>query len=212
MISLVFDESAFHLEEKRLCLDFANTMDWHASDHPQEMLPTYADLAGWGKEVGLVPEPALQEMLAEAARRPEPAREALRQAIELREAIYQLFLSHLSGKPAPAEDIGVLNRALAKHAPQQRILPIQDGFAWEWSGSARALDWILGPVAQSAANLLTSSDLSRVGMCADENGCGWLFYDTSRNHSRRWCDMQGCGNRAKARVHYARKKTGGKVE
>jgi predicted RNA-binding Zn ribbon-like protein len=36
--------------------------------------------------------------------------------------------------------------------------------------------------------------------------CGWLFVDTSRNHSRRWCDMEDCGNRAKARRHYLRRK------
>ncbi|HEV2391667.1 MAG TPA: CGNR zinc finger domain-containing protein [Verrucomicrobiae bacterium] len=34
--------------------------------------------------------------------------------------------------------------------------------------------------------------------------CGWLFVDSSKNHSRRWCDMRDCGNRAKARRHRAK--------
>jgi len=42
-----------------------------------------------------------------------------------------------------------------------------------------------------------------VGVCPGE-GCGWLFFDTSKNRSRRWCAMEDCGNRAKARRHYRR--------
>jgi predicted RNA-binding Zn ribbon-like protein len=53
------------------------------------------------------------------------------------------------------------------------------------------------------ADLLTSGDLDRVGQCADDR-CGWLFLDVSRNGSRRWCSMEACGNRAKARRHYRR--------
>ena len=34
--------------------------------------------------------------------------------------------------------------------------------------------------------------------------CVLYFYDTSRNGTRRWCSMQGCGGRAKASRHYAR--------
>jgi predicted RNA-binding Zn ribbon-like protein len=60
---------------------------------------------------------------------------------------------------------------------------------------------MLWPVVRDAADLLTSKELNRVGRCADER-CGWLFVDTSRNRSRRWCSMESCGNRAKARRHY----------
>ncbi len=206
MDAIIFDESLFQTEEKHLCLDFANTVDWHISDHPQEMLSSYLDLAGWGKKVGLLSSTAYQELLEEAGRRPELAREALRQGIELREAIFRLFVSHLAGKPAREKDLETLNQALARHAHRLRLRPENAGFAWEWSGSAPELDWLLGPIAHSAARLLASPELARVGICADETGCGWLFFDASRNHSRRWCDMQGCGNRAKARQHYWKKK------
>ncbi len=60
----------------------------------------------------------------------------------------------------------------------------------------------LGP---GELSLLTSPSLARVRHCASAS-CGWLFVDVSRNHSRRWCDMEDCGNRAKARRHYARLK------
>ncbi|MCX6026505.1 MAG: CGNR zinc finger domain-containing protein [Chloroflexi bacterium] len=64
--------------------------------------------------------------------------------------------------------------------------------------------FVLWPVMRSAAELLTSDLASRVGQCQDDRGCGWLFIDTSRNHTRRWCAMGDCGNRAKARRHYLR--------
>ncbi len=71
-------------------------------------------------------------------------------------------------------------------------------------GSNSALDTVLWSVARSSAELLISEDLMRVKECPENDGCGWLFVDTSRNHKRRWCDMEGCGNRAKARRHYER--------
>ena len=73
-------------------------------------------------------------------------------------------------------------------------------------GDEISLDKMIWAVARSAADLLTSADLKRVGVCAGE-GCGWLFFDTSKNNSRRWCAMEDCGNRAKARRHYQRSQT-----
>jgi len=74
------------------------------------------------------------------------------------------------------------------------------GFSGSWP-AADYLDRPLWPVARAAADLLQSEQLERVGECADDRGCGYLFLDTSRNHSRRWCSMESCGNRAKARSH-----------
>ena len=54
-----------------------------------------------------------------------------------------------------------------------------------------------------AAELLVSGRAERVGSCSDPD-CAWVFLDTSRNRSRRWCSMADCGNRHKARRHYER--------
>jgi len=61
-----------------------------------------------------------------------------------------------------------------------------------------ALDRMLWPIAQSAAEFLNAGDFSRLRECGGEE-CGWLFEDTSRNRSRQWCHMQDCGNLAKVR-------------
>ena len=63
---------------------------------------------------------------------------------------------------------------------------------------------LLWLVAKSAVELLTSSDLHQVKECPGNKGCGWLFLDTSKNGSRQWCSMEGCGSRAKRRRQYGR--------
>ncbi len=63
----------------------------------------------------------------------------------------------------------------------------------------------LWAIARSAADLLASDELPYVRACASKT-CEWLFLDVSKNHGRRWCDMTKCGNRAKFRSYYKRKK------
>ena len=62
------------------------------------------------------------------------------------------------------------------------------------------------PIVRAAADLLASSDVALVRACSSPT-CQWLFLDTSKNHHRRWCSMKQCGNRAKVRRFYAKKKT-----
>ncbi len=84
------------------------------------------------------------------------------------------------------------------------IRPSADRFEWAWALDANDLDRMLWPIVRSAAEMLTSGDLGRVRQCARE-GCDWLFVDASKNHSRRWCSMNMCGSRVKARRYYQRK-------
>jgi predicted RNA-binding Zn ribbon-like protein len=195
----------------RLSLDFANTADWHASDQPVEFLTSYCELVAWSRHVGILTEHRVQHLLKEGARRPTDATAVLARAIALREAIYRLFsaVSHGHG-PRPA-DVAALNAELSTALAQSRIVPAAEGFVWAWAGSDDALDRMLWPVVHDVADLLTSGDLDRVGQCAD-NRCGWLFLDVSRNRSRRWCSMEACGNRAKARRHYRRSQNSQKIE
>jgi predicted RNA-binding Zn ribbon-like protein len=98
----------------------------------------------------------------------------------------------------------LVNAGLSQSLGQARLHAGPTGFTWGWADNPGALDRLLWPVMQSAAELLTSDLVARVGECQDDRGCGWLFIDTSRNRSRRWCSMGGCGNRAKAHRHYQR--------
>ncbi len=190
----------------RTSLEFANTVDWHASDEPVEYLTSYAALVAWGQRVGILNDRQAENLLEEAGHHPTEADAMRERAVVLREAIYRIFASISAGLPAEEDDLAVLNAELARTLACSRLVPSGEGYAWDWIGAEDALDSVLWPVVRDAADLLTSEDLARVGQCADDR-CGWLFLDTSRNHSRRWCSMEDCGNRAKARRHYQRSRT-----
>jgi predicted RNA-binding Zn ribbon-like protein len=187
----------------RLSLDFANTADWHASEEPVEQLTSYADLLAWSVHTGILIADQGQRMLEEARQRPLQAAAVLERAVALREAIYHIFSAISRGQAPPAADLAVLNAEVPQTLARSRIVPSLEGFAWDWAPGEDALDGMLFPVVRDAVDLLTSEELDRVGKCADGR-CGWLFLDTSRNRSRRWCSMEDCGNRAKARRHYER--------
>lgn len=194
----------FSFSGGRLCLDFANTVDWRDADEPGDRLIGYPALASWGWQASLLREDDARRLIDEAARRPDDAAATFARAIALREAIYRIFSAVAAARAPAAADLDQLNAALPEALAHARVEAAAGGFTWGWRADAGALDPMLWPVARSAAELLTSDELDRVRECADDD-CGWLFMDMSRNRSRRWCSMQACGNRAKARRFYARK-------
>jgi predicted RNA-binding Zn ribbon-like protein len=197
--------SGWGTEAGKLCLDFANTVDWHRSDHPEERLTEYSQLVSWARAQGVLAKDGSRRLLDRAEREPDAAAAVLRQAQELRDAIYHIFAAPALGQPVDERDLKILNASLS-HAMRGAQIGVRDGrFSWGWQ-DGNDLDCMLWPVLRSAADLLASEDRERVGQCADDRGCGWLFYDASRNRSRRWCKMEDCGNRAKARRHYARER------
>jgi predicted RNA-binding Zn ribbon-like protein len=94
---------------------------------------------------------------------------------------------------------------LAETMIHTQLVPKGKCCEWSWIAQDDVLDRMLWPVIRSAADLLTSQDLWSVKICASDS-CNWLFLDTSKNQSRRWCDMKSCGNRAKVHRHYERRK------
>lgn len=195
----------FDLDAGALCLDFANTVEWHASDDPDDKLNDYADLVAWAEAAALLSPDQADHLRQMAQKQPQMAEAVFERAIALREAIYRLFADVSEQKAFHAADLTLLNKALSESLPQLQIVPASTGFDWGWAESALAFDQILWPVARSAGELLISDRLERVRQCVDDRGCGYLFVDTSRNRSRRWCSMESCGNRAKAHRHYRRK-------
>lgn len=188
----------------KLPLDFANTAEWHASGQPRDMLESYSDLIAWATEADLLSEEEANDLLSEAEVNPTTANEALQKAIQLREAIFRIFSAIAQEEQPDDLDIALLNKMLVEAMVRMEIVPTGKGYAWTWILDKNAFDRMLWPIAHSSAELLTSEELERVGRCEDDRGCGYMFFDTSRNRSRRWCSMESCGNRAKAQRHYQR--------
>jgi predicted RNA-binding Zn ribbon-like protein len=119
----------------------------------------------------------------------------------LRETLYRIFSAISQNKNPSKEDLTCFNQQLSASMQASQIVRIKDGYNWDTTGDKARLDWIFNAIARSAAELLVSAELQNVKSC-DDPACGWLFLDTSRNKRRRWCDMQDCGNRAKASRFY----------
>ncbi|MFN8475815.1 MAG: CGNR zinc finger domain-containing protein [Anaerolineae bacterium] len=201
----------FELIGGELCLDFTNTASWRDRDDPHvpirnDRFKSYAVLLAWSEQAGALSAPVAAHLRSEAERRPADAAAVLVQAVALRETLYRVFSAYAAGVEPRAEDMVAMNDALGDALSHARIAYSDDSFAWGWANEEGALDRMLWPVVRSAAELLTSAKVERVHECEGDT-CTWLFVDTSKNHSRRWCDMKDCGNRAKARRHYHRART-----
>ena len=186
----------FHLVGGRLALDFVNTADWadrkrdeeeagrRSESIEREHLETPADLRRWVRTVGLngMTDGADGAVLAEMRSFRAHLREVLTSALEDRSANE------------------VARRAVAVALQQASTgTPIAPVSAPPRTDGTLALKAAL---AVSALAVLTDRrEIDRVKMCEGSN-CGWLFVDESRGRNRRWCRMETCGNRAKARRHY----------
>ena len=176
------------------CLDFVNTVGgWVSGGVREDKLETYADLVRWAALARLIGRGEARALLRRAQRHPVEARRVLARASKLRLAIYRLFQHRQT-----ATDLRGLQNELAVARRHRSLALAHRSVAWTWDHPENALDSILWRVSQCAADLLTAPDLQRVRRCGGEN-CGWLFLDTTRNHSRHWCDMKDCGNLAKVR-------------
>lgn len=192
------------LASGELCLDLVNTGS--GRDGPDsDRLQDYADLVRWAERTGSVTPGEGEVLRARAAASPAAAQAVLERVRGLREAMFRVFRARMEGAQAAATDLGVLAEAAAEASAKHRLMQRDGEFELGWT-EAESLDRPWWPAAVAAVALLTSADVSRVKECASHT-CDWLFLDLSKNRSRRWCDMKDCGNRAKARRYYGRKKS-----
>ena len=188
-----------------MCLDFINTLDDRYSNEPKELLKGYIDLARFAEDAGILGEQQVDRLFARSMESPEPAQRALAAAIQMREAMYEVFWAMVKKKPVPPAALTLLNQYVQSAAQHMNLMPGRGRFEWQFDSVPNNFEAPLWPIARSAAELLASDQLDYVRACASKT-CEWLFLDESKNHRRRWCDMTKCGNRAKVKRFYTRKK------
>jgi predicted RNA-binding Zn ribbon-like protein len=187
-----------------VCLDFVNTLD-DRHTQPKELLESYADLARFGEDAGLLESRQADQLCERSYAEPERAQQALLWGRELREAIHDVFWAIMNKRPVPPGALARLNADIQGAAGHMRLVPVKGGFEWSFD-DLREFDSVLWPIARAAGDLLASDQLPYVRACFSKS-CEWFFLDTSKNHHRRWCDMTSCGNRAKLQRFYARRKS-----
>ena len=172
------------------CLELANSVpDRHERDRDRDWLAEAETAGDWAASLGF----ELARSLGDAERR------AL---IDLREAIFAMFAARVDGASVDRRALRDITQEHARGLERHGYVAEVDGFRrdWpdRWDGSA-----LRAAFASSAVELMTDPRLDRVKQCP---GCGWLFVDTSKNRSRRWCSMEMCGGRDKALRHYRKQR------
>jgi predicted RNA-binding Zn ribbon-like protein len=199
----------FELTAGILCLDFVNTLDDRPSDEPKELLAQYADLVRFAEDAGVLTSRKAEHLAQRADARSDDAQQTLGFAIELREAMHDIFWAIVHRRKVPQTALATLNKFVRETGGHSVLAQTNGHFVLQFDDQINpepAFESILWPIVRSAADLLVSDHLPFVRACSSKT-CQWLFVDTSKSHRRRWCNMRLCGNRAKVRRFYARQKT-----
>jgi len=179
-----------------LSLDFVNTVGYISSENPIENLNSFSDLIEWSKQGKLISDDEAIVIFTKAKKNILESERVFWRVLRLRKSVYDIFRSVISGEEIFDKDLTVFNRELSLAMSKAEIFCREGELIWDWKNDG--IERILFLITRVAAQLLTSSDLEKLKCCSGEN-CGWLFYDTSKNKRRQWCDMRDCGNLAKAR-------------
>lgn len=183
------------------CLDFINTINSRL--HPEhDYLMEYMDLLGWAKKAGLLTPAQATGLQKQAKRNAQGAQNALKAARTLRELLYRLFSNVAKGAQPAKQDLESFVASYAEAIARGQLVHAGGYYRTRWRVE-ESLDGVLRPLTYSAGELLQSEELSHVKECP---GCGWVFLDTSKNQSRRWCSMSTCGARDKMRRYHRRQR------
>lgn len=118
-----------------------------------------------------------------------------------------LVVQELAGGRQPSDDaIASLNETLSQGAVVRRLEADGEGrFALRQTPAAGGWPQIMAEIAASFAATLAEGEPSRIRIC-DNPDCRWVYYDETRNRSKRYCDDKMCGNLMKVRRFRARRK------
>jgi predicted RNA-binding Zn ribbon-like protein len=169
-------------------LDFVNTVDPLTGPDAVDGVDSPALLSAWGVHAGITEHPVAI------------TREDLERARAVRAALTRIFVAVAAGERPAAAGLATFTEAYATTLGHAGLAPADGRYGL---AAPSGVDAILLPVLESARELLTTDRLRRVRQCPAHD-CGWLFLDTSKNGSRRWCRMDGCGAKAKMRRYRAR--------
>ena len=184
-----------------LCLEFANTYAEEDDGSGYEVFDTFAGFIKWAEHAKILTSAEAEDCYLRSQAEPAAVGQLLEEIKALRQILHSIFFAIADNVQPPAKAVDGLNNNIKTVYAKLRLEQQDQRYDWSWSGWSEDLAAPIWPVVRSAAELLNSAELIRTRKCHNET-CSWLFVDKSKNHSRRWCDMDVCGNRAKAKKHY----------
>ncbi len=187
----------YKLIGEEISFDFVNTVSWRGTDKEHDWLDQPANFIAWAKAAGIIDTRQAKDLKAQPG---DYAMKELQQIYTARADLYNV-LTPLAFNKKPGEDsIKKLDAWIHKIIRYRHI--DTKNYEWNWDEPG-SFSEILAPVIWNAAHVLTDLDHSRISHCPT---CNWIFYDKTRNRSRKWCDMDDCGSRNKSLRYYHRKR------
>ncbi|MEU3300189.1 MULTISPECIES: CGNR zinc finger domain-containing protein [unclassified Streptomyces] len=172
-------------------LDFAGTLRLRREASPREMLHSPESLSSWFRGCGITD----SDLPCESA--------DVREAVALREAIYQVIVARIAGESYDQEALGLVNAAARHPAPVPQL-----------TAAGRSVEatvqQALSHVARDAVAVLSGPEVPLLKECANPE-CTQFYIDHSRGARREWCKMDPCGNKIKAAAYRARRRASAKT-
>ena len=185
------------------CLDFINTAPTRGAERT-ERIRNFADLVTWLHEAGLLGTAEARNAIDRWDGTGEGDR-ARAHAIAFRARLQEMAEDMAASNPVSNAAIAAINEELRTRSGYVEIFRSEDGIAERFRHEPPRATQLIAPVAESAARLLCEGTPSLVRRCANPD-CRLFFYDTSKTHQRRWCDMRVCGNLMKVRAFHRRQR------
>lgn len=184
-------------------LDFLNTEPVQRGGRV-DLLADLSSLVAWSEEAGFLDGATARSVLDRWEGTSEGAL-ALERARQLRSALRTLVERPHAPKTPGQSALDVLNSALRLDAGHTEVVRARAGFVRQVRVQMDEPMQLLRPIADAAVSLLCDVDPALVKRCESPE-CVLYFHDVSRNHTRRWCSMELCGNRMKVAAHYHRRR------
>jgi predicted RNA-binding Zn ribbon-like protein len=186
-----------------VAIDLANTVTARNAT-PVDWLDRYSAALDWVALTGHFDDGALAELRRTDAEDPVAGDLALQRLRRLRETVHDVLEVTILDEPAP-ERLADFEAQWKDAVAHTRVGLSAGHVGLELDVETSRLDYVRHELALRAFELLEAVPLSRTRICAG-SACGWIFIDSSKGGRRRWCDMATCGNAAKSRRHYERKR------
>jgi predicted RNA-binding Zn ribbon-like protein len=199
----MFETDKFSIIGNILFLDFVNTLKIR-DGRPYETLEDFKDFLGWATAVKLLEVREASEVFGRWAEQTETL-EFMRKARQFREILRDSAEKLARQKEIGAQVVAAVNENLRSPSGFTEIEKTGNVFEKRFRFDLDDPLKMLQPIAESFADFLCYGNFSLLRKC-ENSACVLYFYDTTKNHKRRWCSMKICGNQAKAAAFYRRNK------
>ena len=189
---------AFVFVGGRLWLDFVNTDDARLGVR-LDTIDAFDKYVEWLEAAELIDAARASALRRRALDQPSGATAALVEARRIRAALRALLERGRGTTGQAARDAAVaeINRVLGRAVGTRRVDAVEDRYVRTFVPVGDVFGGLVIPIVESAVDSLVRGEFDRIRTCADRR-CPRHFADDTKSHTRRWCDMRTCGNRAKA--------------